>query len=258
MNKIKAVVIDDEASNRRLIIKLVSRLNPNFEIMGEANNVISAYDLINKIKPELVFLDIKMPTGSGFDLLGMFDTINFEVVFISGFDSYALKAFEFNALDYVLKPINPVKFSKTLDKVQLKIRGKKIKPEELKDIIKSYDLKQLIISKISIHNGNQVIFLSIEDIIYIKSEEKCTCFKMKTDEKYTSSKELSDFTFILENHPYMVRLNKSTYININFVFSYSKGTICVITMKDGVTIEIPRRKKSEILELLTISKIKQT
>jgi len=98
MKNIRAVVIDDEASNRRLIIKLVSKLNYAFEIVGEANNVSSAFELIKNSKPELVFLDIKMPGGTGFILLDMFEEIHFEVVFISGFDFYAVKAFEFNAL----------------------------------------------------------------------------------------------------------------------------------------------------------------
>lgn len=250
MKKIKALVIDDEASNRDLITKLISKLNPTIEVIGEAANIKNGFDLIQETKPELVFLDIRMPGGSGFDLLAMFEEIAFEVVFISGFDSYALKAFEYNALDYVLKPINPVKFAKTLTKVQLKIESRSLKPEELKNVLKAYDLKELIISKISIHHGNQVVLLNIEEILYIKSEDKCTVFKINTGEKYTSSKELADFEFILESHLYMVRVSKSTYININFVSSYSKGTDCFITMKDGMVIEIPRRKKGEILNLL--------
>jgi two-component system, LytTR family, response regulator len=250
MNKIKAVVIDDETSNRDLITKLISKLNPNIEVIGEAKNIKMGYELINDTKPELVFLDIRMPGGTGFDLLAMFEEITFEVVFISGFDSYALKAFEYNALDYVLKPINPIKFAKTLTKVQLKIESRSLKPEELKNVLKAYDLKELIISKISIHHGNQVVLLNIEEILYIKSEEKCVIFKMNTGEKYTSSKELVDFEFILENHLYMLRVNKSNYINVNYVSSYSKGTDCYITMRDQSIVEIPRRKKTEILNIL--------
>jgi len=250
MNKIKAVVIDDETSNRRLITKLITQLNGGFEIAGEAKNINAAYDLIIDVKPELVFLDIRMPSGTGFDLLERFNKIDFEVVFISGFDSYALKAFDFNALDYVLKPINPVKFSRTLAKVQMRIEAKVYKSVTLKDILKSYDSKQLIISKIPVHNGNNVVLLNISDIIHIKSEERYTVFKMKTDEKYVSSKELSDFTFILENHPHMVRASKSVFINLNFVSSYSKGMACFLTMADETVIEVPRRKKSEILEFL--------
>lgn len=250
MNKIRAVVIDDETSNRDLITKLISKLNTVIEIVGEADSIKKGFNLINETRPQLVLLDIRMPGGTGFDLLAMFEKITFEVVFISGFDSYALKAFEYNALDYVLKPINPIKFAKTLTKVQLKIESSNLKPEELTNVLKAYDLKELVISKISIHHRNTVVLLNIEEIVYIKSENKCSVFKMNTGEKYTSSKELADFEFILENHIYMLRVNKSTYININFVSSYSKGTECFITMKDNAVIEIPRRKKTEILNLL--------
>jgi two-component system LytT family response regulator len=249
MERIKAVVIDDEISNRRLITKLVSKLHVGFEISGEAKDVKSGYQVIKEIGPQLVFLDIKMPDGSGFDLLGMFEEINFEVVFITGFDSYALKAFEFNALDYVLKPVNPLKFSKTLNKVFLKVSRERNDPNKLMATLKAYNQESRMISRIPVHYKNHVVFLDIEDIMYIKSEDKCTLFKLNTDEKYLSSKELSDFLFILERYPYMVKINKSIFININFIASYSKGSNCLVSMKDGSVFDIPRRKKTEILAL---------
>ncbi|MBS1635398.1 MAG: response regulator [Bacteroidetes bacterium] len=250
MMKISSVVIDDEQSNRALIIKLVAQLDSCFEIIGEAADLDEAYEVITEKKPHVVFLDIKMPSGNGFDLLERFENIDFEVVFISGFDSYALKAFEFNALDYVVKPINSEKFSKTLERIKTRLHERAPKQQDLKSIIKSYDLQQLVISKISIHNGNNVFFLNIEEIVWIKSESKCTTFKTSSDDKYFSSKELADFSFILADHPYMVKVSKNTYINLNFVQFYSKGQNCLITMKDGMVIEVPRRKKSEILGLM--------
>jgi two-component system LytT family response regulator len=250
VEKIKTVVVDDELSNIGVIVRFISELNSSFEIRGVAVNINSAYSQINEIKPDVVFLDIKMPGGSGFNLLEKFDKIDFEVVFISGFDSYAIKAFEFNALDYVLKPIDRDKFSKTLQKVQNKIEKKGIRSEDLQVILKSYDLNELVIAKIPIHVGNNVFLLSIEKIICIKSGEGCTTFSMITGDRYTSSKQLADFEFILENHPHLVRVNKSIYVNVNFISSYSKGLNCFLTMKDGTEIEISRRKKGEILELI--------
>lgn len=250
MKKIKAVIVDDEVSNLNFITDLISELNPCFDIIGQAHNVKSGFDLITEMKPEVVFLDIKMPDGSGFTLLEMFSEITFEVVFISGFDEYALKAFEFNAMDYVLKPIDAEKFSKTLKKVHSNIESKGIQPEELKLMLRSYDLNQLIITKIPVHAGKNVFLLTVEEIVYVKSEAGCTEFKIGSDKKYTSAKQLSDFEFILENHPYMVRVNKGTYINLNHILSYSKGMTCFVTLKDKTVIEISRRKKGEILELL--------
>lgn len=251
MRKINAIVVDDEVANRRVIISLVQKLNPWIEITGEAGNVAEAYALIHKLKPDLVFLDIKMPDGTGFELLEKFEQINFDIVFISGFDSYALKAFDFNALDYVLKPINPKKFETVLNKVQVKITSRNLNPEQFTEIVKSYDPKKTIISKIMIHDGNRVSLLNIEDILSVRSEDQCTRFTMENDEKFLSSKELSDFSFILEQHPFMVRVSKSAFINVNYIKNYSKGNICIITMKDESEVEVPRRKKTEILHILS-------
>lgn len=118
MNKIRAVVIDDEFFNRGLITLLINRLNPDFEIAGEAENLRDGIKLINSVNPDVVFLDIKMPDGSGFDLLKKFPGFTFEVVFITGFDDYVMQALEQKALDYVLKPIDLDKFKVTLEKVQ--------------------------------------------------------------------------------------------------------------------------------------------
>jgi two-component system, LytTR family, response regulator len=249
-NSIRAIVIDDELYNRGLIVKLITELNSKYNIIGEADGVRSGYELILKMKPDIVFLDIKMPDGNGFELLSLFTEIDFEVVFISGFDEYALKAFEYNALDYVLKPIDSEKFSKTLKKVELRIENKFGKIEDLKTVVKSYDLNELIIAKIAVHSGSNVQLLSIEEIMFIKADDGCTSFKLISNDKYTSSKQLSDFEFIIENHPYMVRITKGVYVNLNYIANYSKGMVCFLTMKDGTSFEISRRKKGEILELL--------
>jgi two-component system LytT family response regulator len=254
MKKISTVIIDDEASNRRLIRNLIDSFGAHLEILGEAEGVASAFDLIISVKPELIFLDIKMQDGSGFDLLEKFEHIDFEVVFITGFDSYAIQAFEFNALDYILKPINPVKFAKLLNKIGTRLSIGQDYHDNLKQLLQSYNLKAMTMSKIPVHSGNSVVLLNIQDIIYLKADQKCTVF-VTTDGKYLSSKELSDFEFILSNHSYMVRISKSVFISVNYIQSYTKGKTCYLTMTDGTVMEVSRRKKSEILALLTSKSI---
>jgi len=250
MNKIKSVVIDDEFFNRELITMLIEKLNPNFIISGEAESVAEGYKLINEIKPDVVFMDIKMPDGSGFDLLKQFSSVNFEVVFISGFDNYALEAFEHSALDYVLKPIDLDKFKQTLDRVQQRLERNIPDLKMLKDSVQSSSDIPTVVKKIPIHYNNKVILLSVNEIQYILSKDGCTWFFKEQDEKYSSSKQLSDFEFILNSLPNFIQINKSTYINLNFIVSYSKGMECFITMKNNSMLEISRRKKAEILELL--------
>jgi len=250
MQKIKSVVIDDELSNRHLIKQLILDLNPNFEVLGEADSVQSGYQLINSIKPQLVFLDIRMPDGTGFELLDKFIQINFDVVFISAFDQYALKAFEINALDYILKPIDPHKFSNTLEKIHLKISTKTFDMGDLKKVLASYDSKKLVLTKIPIHVGNKVILLNVQDLLYVITWEGYTKFRTLSNENILSSKQLIDFEFILETIPAIIKINKSTYINLNYMQHYTKGRDCIVTMTDGNEFEISRRKKGEILEVL--------
>ncbi len=125
MNKIRTVVVDDEYFNRGLITMLIGNMSERFEIVGEAENLRDGYKMVERLNPDVVFLDIKMPDGSGFELLRMFDRLSFEVVFVTGFDDFTLKAFEFNALDYILKPIDLDKFKQTLDKIEYRYTIKK-------------------------------------------------------------------------------------------------------------------------------------
>jgi two-component system, LytTR family, response regulator len=125
MNKIRAVVIDDEFFNRGLITLLIGRLSETIEVVGEAESMREGHKLIETIKPDVVFLDIKMPDGSGFDLLEKFPAFSFEVVMITGFDEYETAAIKQSVLDYVLKPIDLDKFKITLDKIQQQIAIKK-------------------------------------------------------------------------------------------------------------------------------------
>lgn len=250
MSNISALIIDDEAFNRELVNSLIRELNPAFSVIGEAADIAEGFRLIKALKPNVVFLDIRMPDGSGFDLLKRFDNIEFEVVFVSGFDEYALKAFDYNALDYVLKPIDLAKFSDTLNKVQLRVMNHLHYLGHLKNIVETYDAAQAIITKIPIHYHDKVILLTVDELMYIKADTGCTCFYKSQTEKYTSAKQLSDFDFILENFPNFLKITKNTYLNLNYIEYYSKGFDRTVVMKDGSIHEISRRKKTQILEAL--------
>jgi two-component system LytT family response regulator len=248
--KIRTLIIDDEHLNRDLIEKLVNRFNENFEIVGKAENVEDAFCLINKLVPDLIFLDIKMPDGSGFDLLKRFEKTNFEVVFITGFDEYALSAFEFNAIDYLLKPIDINKLKNMLVKVHDRISQKLSLANNLKDIITSYNYDDKFIKKIPIHQNDKVVLLNVCDIIIVASEDGCTKFKTVSNEVFLASKQLSSFDFIMGKLPNFIRINRSIYLNANYIRSYSKGSVCNIVLKNEEIFEISRRKKNEVLQLL--------
>src|SRR5687768_7139768 len=121
MSDIRTVVVDDEYFNRELIKLLVSRASPDIIISGEAGNLKEAVILINAVDPDVVFLDIKMPDGSGFDLLKRFPNQRFKAIFVTGFDDFVIKAIEAKAFDYILKPIDTDKFQSTVEKVRLQV-----------------------------------------------------------------------------------------------------------------------------------------
>lgn len=249
MNKINALVIDDEFLNRDLISQMILKINPVFNVLDTAGNINDAYDLILKHSPDLIFLDIKMPGGSGFDLLKRFENPEFEVVFITGFDEYAIKAFEFNALDYILKPIDISKLKVTLEKTQAKIYNKLSVPGNLKRILSTYN-NSTTISKIPVHDKDKVVLLDLHEIISIVSVDGYTKFQVFNSKQYMSSKQLVSFEFIIDSHENFIRISKSVYININFIKNYSKGANCIISLIDGSSHEVSRRKKTEILMIL--------
>ena len=248
MKKIRTLVVDDEASNRDLIIRLINKSELNFEIVGEADDILEARELLRRLKPNLLFMDIKMPGGSGFHLLEEeLDELP-EVVFVTAYDAYAIKAFEYNALDYILKPIDEHKFNKTLLKVKERLNIKLGRALQLQEAQAAYLHGGT--NKIPIHEGRQVKLLKLEDMVCVLSKEGCTEFVMKPGGRHMSSKQLSDFEYIFSKWPFLIRINKSTYINANEIRSYSKGMVCDVTLSNGAVFEISRRKKSNVLEML--------
>ncbi|PBQ34329.1 hypothetical protein CNR22_21980 [Sphingobacteriaceae bacterium] len=249
MSKIKAVIIDDEYLNRKLIELLVVKINPGFEIVGEAENVRDGISVIKQFKPNVVFLDIKMPDGSGFDLLSHFLEIDFDVVFITGFDEYTLQAFDFNALDYVLKPIDLDKFKITLEKVEQSIKSKQNKSDNLKQIVSLYNSEK-VLNKLLLNINNTAVLLDIEEIMYIEQGSSETLFTKYYSEKHTSAKPLSEFEFILKNFSNYLKINETSYVNVNFIEKCSTGLKHYITMKNSTVFYISELKKKEIIALL--------
>jgi two-component system LytT family response regulator len=251
MKPIKTVIVDDEARNRTLIAELLESAAMGFEVCGMAAGVEEGKKMIGKLQPNVVFVDIRMQDGTGFDLLNSIENHNFETVFITAYDEYALKAFEFNAIDYVLKPIDVNRFEKMLDRVQQRLAAG---VASTNDNLKQLTSDQGVINKIPVHFRDNVMLFDLDEIEALQAHEGCTVFVVAGKGKYTSSKQLSDFEFILERFSFFTKVSKSVYINLNFISSYSKGAYCTITMNSGEVHEVSRRQKARILELLAKGK----
>lgn len=246
---IRALIIDDETSNRNVLKTLLDKHRPDICIAGEADNVEDAFLKIEKHKPDLIFLDIKMPQKSGFHLLKMFTEINFEVIFVTAYNSYAIRAFEFNALGYILKPINTQKLIKTVDKAVKKINSDQSN-ENILYFIRSLSDKNEAIAKFSVHHHGKVVFINVPDITFIEAKENNTTLNLFDNTHYYSTKDLLKYESVLNDEDHFIRINKSVILNANYIKSYSKGELCIIELKTGQSFEISRRRKAEILKKL--------
>lgn len=246
---INAIIIDDEEHNRSVLKTLLDKHCPLVNLINEADNVDDAFILINRLKPNLIFLDIRMPGKNGFELLKLFDKIDFEVIFVSGFDEYALAAFEYNALGYILKPIDYEKLIKAVNKAIEIIKLANSNPH-LINFISSVDEHDGFIKKISVHQSNKVVFIDIKDIEYIEHNDSFCEINTKKGEKFISTKELTLFENLLRKFNYFIRINRSIIINVKSIKKYSKGEVCITTLESGREFEVSRRKKSEIISIL--------
>jgi two-component system LytT family response regulator len=192
-----------------------------------------------------------MPNKNGFDLLRMFDNINFEVIFVSAFNEYALTAFDFNALGYILKPIDYIKLISVVDKAIAKIVTN-ASNNNIVHFIKTLEEGNNFINKITLHHKEKVIFVNITDIVSIESNDGICELKLMDNSSYFSSKDLKLFEAILNPSGNFIRVNKSVIININYIKSYNKGDICILEMSNGLSHEVSRRKKTEVLSKIKI------
>ncbi len=167
MTKIKSVIIDDESANIHLLSSLLNKHCPDIQILGEAESAEAAFTLIQETEPDVVFLDIHMPDKNGFDLLRMFSKINFQVIFVSGFDEYAIQAFEFNAVDYILKPIDYSKLIIAVNRVVDRIDKKS--NHDIIHFVHSIDERSHSIKNITLHHNGKVYIVDVNDICYINA-----------------------------------------------------------------------------------------
>ena len=246
---ITALLVDDELHNIHLLQSFLKEHCTQIHVIDAASSADEAYMKINLLKPQLVFLDVVMPLKSGFDLLRMYKTYDFEVIFVSAFNEFAIHAFEFNAIDYLLKPIDYTLLIKAVDRAEKRF-FKSISYSNLLLFMKTIDEMDDAVKKISIHKNDKVHLINIDDIAYIEANTEYCSISLLNKEKYTSSKRLALFENLLKPNSKFIRINKSIILNIECIKSYTKGEPCVIEMKSGRCFEVSRRKKSEINVLL--------
>lgn len=245
---ISAIIIDDEKDARFLLRgQLTKYFNQTINIVAEADDVESGVQAIIKHKPDLVFLDIKMPSGTGFDVLKQTkDEVNFEVIFITAHDDYAVKAFQFSAFGYLLKPVKTSEIRALIEKLESHLQVlKKGVDQRFKVLVENYGddrkIKKLVVTNME---GFQV--LNIENIMRLDGDRNYTHFIMSDSRKITASKTLGEYEELLNGFGFF-RTHQSTIINLRHVKAYKKAEE-LIEMGDGELIKLSRHRKADFIK----------
>lgn len=246
MQTISTIIIDDEPGNIVTLSELTKQYCPDIEIVGTAPDPIKGYDLIKDTEPELVFLDIEMPYGNAFDLLDRLLPVTFEVIFVTAFNDYAIKAFKYAALDYLLKPVNINELKEAVNKVSNRIKEKNIN-SRINNLLNNLKSENAGLQKIALPTADGCHFEDIGNIMYLQSEGSYTYIHLKTKEKILVSKTLKLFEDVLPPATFC-RIHHSSLININYVKKYYKGRGGYIQMEDDTCIEISIRKKNDFFD----------
>ena len=245
MNKYKTLVLDDDKQIRFILESIIKKNAPDLEYAGSANSVSDSIKLIEKEKPDLVFLDIGFPDGDGFSILDQSSYSDFEVIFITSFDEFALKAFEYSALHYLKKPIIP---RDVLDAIQRFITLK----EEENNILPFSKLKNLLIHdepKLIIPTTEGLNIIKINNIIRCEANDVYTYFYLNSGKRIIASKSLNNYEKLLSDINF-VRIHNKHLVNLRYIVKYNKGKGGSVIMENDKEIEVSVRKKMDFMNKL--------
>lgn len=243
--KINAIIVDDEESARNVLSNLITRFCPDIKIIDICSDVEEAVDAIKKHQPDVVFLDIEMPNYAGYELVSFFEEVNFDIIFVTAYDQYAIKAFEISAVDYLLKPIEIDRLKDSVQKLSSRVTLKN-NQESYRAL--SENLKSNEVSKLVVRNNQGQSIVNTSDIIAIEAQDSYSCIYTKK-EKHLMSKNLKHFETILSKNTCFFRSHKSWLINTNKVKSYSKSKFEIL-LESSITAKLSKYKKTDFEELM--------
>jgi two-component system LytT family response regulator len=248
---ITAILIDDDINLRNGMKALLERTAPEIQIIGEADSVETGVVLMKKAQPQVVFLDIHLGDGSGFDILEEVSKsvkINSQIVFITAHEQYAIKAFRFSALDFLLKPVDPEELEKVIEKVK-SIVHKNDSVAHIDLLLENIRKKVDNFKRIALSNADGVHLFEISDIIRCESLDNYTKFYIKNNKPILISKTLKEYEELLAEHGFE-RIHQSHLINLNYLKSYIKKDGGYVVMADETHLPISHRKKERLQEIL--------
>lgn len=243
---VQAVIIDDEPSNIENLTIMLNKYCPKIVVAGTATNVGDGLLVIREINPSLLFLDIQMPEKSGFDLLKSIGNPDFEVIFVTAYDQYAIQAIKFSAIDYLLKPINVNELVNAANRAMTNIEREQ-KNERLENLISSISNKNQF--RIAIPGNRETIFIRPETIFFCKSDNNYTIFYVQGNQKYVSSKPIFEYEELLSGHGF-IRCHQSYLVNRSFIKSWVRIDGDTLLLEGGHKVPISRNSKEKVRQAI--------
>jgi two-component system LytT family response regulator len=248
---IKAIIVDDEPDCCETIVSLLEDYCQSVEVKGVYNNAADALASILKQSPDLVFLDVEMPRMNGFEMLEQLPQINFDIIFTTGYDQYALKAIRFSAIDYLLKPVDREELQRAVQKAMH--RSQRTIAQQVEILMQKIHQPSKPISKIALPTMEGLQMVPVDSVISCESDSNYTVLLLKNKKKLIVSTTLKEMEEMLEEHSF-ARVHRSYLINLNEVEKYVKGEGGYLIMSDGSTIDVSRNRKEQLMKQLLPNK----
>jgi two-component system, LytTR family, response regulator len=243
----KAILIDDEQHCLETLSMLLEEYCPQVQILDQCRSAKKGLEAIEKIKPDLIFLDIEMPTMNGFEMLEQFSKIPFAVIFTTSYDQYAIKAIRFSALDYLLKPIDAKELTAAIQRIQA--QKSLPSPEQFEMLLNQVNHKGNSFHKIAIPTSEGFELIPAEQVISCEADDNYTYFFLKNKNKIVACRTLKEIEEQLQSFPFFIRVHHSYMVNLNEVTKYVRGEGGYLIMSDGSTVNVSRSRKEALMKL---------
>ena len=246
MKKYTAIIIDDIEQARTTLTQDLSTYSKDFEVIGEADGVVQGAKLLKKMIPDILFLDIQMQDGSGFDLLDLLGEINFKIIFITASDAHAIQAFRYAAIDYLLKPIDPDELVDALDKFKVSSVNENDKYQFLSERLKNHNKPT---ERLALHSQERIQIVEIKNIIRCESSVNYTTFFFQDKSQIVVTKTLKEFEDLLKSQGFF-RVHQSHLVNTSFIKEYVKIDGGHLVLLDETLVPVSVRKRPEVMKML--------
>lgn len=243
---IKALIIDDLEQARTTLKKDLSIYAKDVEIIGEAEGVVSGAKLLRTVQPDILFLDIQMQDGSGFDLLDILPEINFKIIFITASDAHAIKAFRYAAIDYLVKPVDPDDLKSALERFRENHLNEDAKYKLLSDSLKN---KERPTKRLALHAQDKINIVNIDEIVRCESHINYTTFFFIDGTRIVVTRTLKEFDDLLSDQGFY-RVHQSHLVNMKYIREFIKGDGGYLLMTDQSEVPVSVRKRSVVLEMI--------